>query len=257
VLVHGVTSSSRTWWRVGQWFAENGWRTVAVDLRGHGSSPRFEEAHLDLGVEALAADVHETFVGLLGPGERVDVMLGHSLGALVALKLLEIHDDGLPVRRVVLEDPPGPENTDTGEIADGIEADAASVLRDRDAFAREKRAANPHWIEEDVRVSVANMLECDAGPVAAFIRRGLGYDLAGSLGRLEVPALLILGREERDSLLPEPERGAASAALERGAVRELNAGHDAHRDDFEGYVRVLGEWLRGPSGTVPTPPQSG
>ena len=39
ILVHGVTASSRTWWRVGPWFAENGWHAVAIDLRGHGASP--------------------------------------------------------------------------------------------------------------------------------------------------------------------------------------------------------------------------
>ncbi|MGH2816717.1 MAG: alpha/beta hydrolase, partial [Actinomycetota bacterium] len=40
VLVHGVTSSSRTWWRVGPALAERGFRVLAVDLRGHGASPR-------------------------------------------------------------------------------------------------------------------------------------------------------------------------------------------------------------------------
>jgi alpha-beta hydrolase superfamily lysophospholipase len=38
VLVRGVTASTHTWWRVGLWFAKNGWRVVAVDLRGHGKA---------------------------------------------------------------------------------------------------------------------------------------------------------------------------------------------------------------------------
>ena len=50
VLVHGVTASSLTWWRVGPWFTQNGWRTVAVDLRGHGKSPRAADG---LGLEDL------------------------------------------------------------------------------------------------------------------------------------------------------------------------------------------------------------
>jgi alpha-beta hydrolase superfamily lysophospholipase len=97
VLVHGVTASTRTWWRVGPWFAENGWHAVAVDLRGHGASPRVRG---DEKLDDLAHDVHET---ILEPASAADVLLGHSLGALVALKLCENH--GGPARRLVLEEP--------------------------------------------------------------------------------------------------------------------------------------------------------
>ncbi len=88
VLVHGVTASSRTWWRVGPWFARAGWRVVAVDLRGHGKSPR---AMQGLALKDLADDLHKTVVALLEPGESVDVLLGHSLGALAALELYREH----------------------------------------------------------------------------------------------------------------------------------------------------------------------
>ncbi|MBA3290388.1 MAG: alpha/beta fold hydrolase, partial [Actinobacteria bacterium] len=40
VLVHGVTAWSATWWRIGPALAERGWDVTAVDLRGHGDSPR-------------------------------------------------------------------------------------------------------------------------------------------------------------------------------------------------------------------------
>jgi pimeloyl-ACP methyl ester carboxylesterase len=106
VLVHGVTASSRTWWRVGPWFAENGWRAVAVDLRGHGKSPR---ATRSLGLEDLVGDLHETVTALLGPEESVDVLLGHSLGALAALELCREHVG--TVQRLVLEEPPGSERS--------------------------------------------------------------------------------------------------------------------------------------------------
>ncbi len=100
VLVHGVSSSWRTWWRVGPWLAQRGWRAVAVDLRGHGESPR---ATYGLTLDDLTSDLYETVIDLLKPGEHVDVLLGHSLGTLTALKLCEQHP-GL-VRRLVLEEP--------------------------------------------------------------------------------------------------------------------------------------------------------
>jgi pimeloyl-ACP methyl ester carboxylesterase len=76
VIVHGVNASSLTWWRVGPWFAENGWRAVAVDLRGHGASPRMRGGER---LEDLAEDVYETVFE--APGTNgADVLLGHSLG---------------------------------------------------------------------------------------------------------------------------------------------------------------------------------
>jgi hypothetical protein len=55
--------------------------------------------------------------------------------------------------------------------------------------------------------------------------------------------LLVLGSEARGSALPEPERAAVADALRRGTVEAFDAGHGVHRDDFEGYVRLLRNWL--------------
>ena len=93
---------------------------VAVDLREHGSSPRIRCGER---IEDLAKDLHDAAAKLLEPGEWMDVLLGHSRGALAALKFCELHDDR--VRRVVLEYPPGPESTDFKEVASGVETDAA------------------------------------------------------------------------------------------------------------------------------------
>lgn len=46
--------------------------------------------------------------------------------------------------------------------------------------------------------------------------------------------------------MPEPERSAVADALYEGEVRVFDAGHGVHRDDFEGYVRLLGECLGEP-----------
>ncbi len=84
VLVHGVSASWRTWWRVGPWLAQRGWQAIAVDLRGHGKSPR---ATYGLTPDGLTNDLYETVIELLGLEEKIDVLLGHSLGTLTALKL--------------------------------------------------------------------------------------------------------------------------------------------------------------------------
>lgn len=90
------------------------------------------------------------------------------------------------------------------------------------------------------------MRECDTDSVAAMVCTVLHHDLAALANSVAVPTLLVLGSEERGSALPEPERSAVADALYKGKVRVFDAGHGVHRDDFEGYVRLLGEWLGEP-----------
>ena len=241
MLVHGVTASTRTWWRVGPWFAENGWRAVAVDLRGHGMSPGMSPGMRGgESLDALVRDLNETLSEL---PDGIDVLLGHSLGALVVLKLCQDH--GEPARRLVLEEPPGSGSTDFEEVARETRASALLARGSPEEAIRRNLTENPAWAEQDARNSVAGLLDCEAAPVAAFLRDGLRYDLAEMVGSVSVPTLLVLGGEVGGSMLPTPERAAVAGSLRRGTVEELDAGHGVHRDDFEGYVRLLGSWLGG------------
>ncbi len=210
VLVHGVSGSSRTWWRVGPWFAERGWRAVAVDLRGHGDSPR---ASHGLTLDDLTGDLYDTVLGLLGPSESIDVLLGHSLGALTALKLCGEYR--AIVERLVLEEPPGSENNDFDEVASMVESDVARAREAPEEMKREQLEENPSWTEEDAENNIASLRDCDAKPVAEMMRSDLHYDLSALIKPVEIPTLLVLGSEAQGSALPEPERTAIGNALPR------------------------------------------
>ncbi|HKF75421.1 MAG TPA: alpha/beta fold hydrolase [Candidatus Dormibacteraeota bacterium] len=90
VLIHGITSDSGGWWRLGRDLAARGYRVLAPDLRGHGLSPRGP-----YGPEAWAGDVLESVPA------RPDLALGHSLGGLV----MAVAVDRLEPARAVYEDP--------------------------------------------------------------------------------------------------------------------------------------------------------
>jgi len=102
LLLHGITGWWRTWWRVGPALAERGWRVIAVDLRGHGTSPPIDGAAT---AESLAAEVAATMEAF--GVTRLDALIGHSLGAAIAMELLHLRP--AIARRAVLEDPPGPD----------------------------------------------------------------------------------------------------------------------------------------------------
>jgi pimeloyl-ACP methyl ester carboxylesterase len=67
VLLHGMTSLSATWWRIGPGLAARGWQVVAPDLPGHGTAARLSgPLDLDPLVEGVASRLPAT-IGLHGP----------------------------------------------------------------------------------------------------------------------------------------------------------------------------------------------
>jgi pimeloyl-ACP methyl ester carboxylesterase len=237
VLVHGVTSSSRTWWRVGPALAGRGFRVLAVDLRGHGGSPRAEAG---LAAADLADDLAETVARTAGGS--VDLLVGHSLGALVALEAVGRHPGF--ARRLVVEDPPAA-SVDGAELAAGIEADTALAATDPERLRRDLEAANPAWPPGEADRRVADLTDCDGRAVAAALRAGLAFDLAGLLAAARLPILLLLGEEALGSILTGLDRKAAVDAVGEGATRVLPAGHNLHREALDPWLAAVDAWLSG------------
>jgi len=235
VLVHGVTSSSRTWWRVGPALAGRGFRVLAVDLRGHGASPR---AVAGLSLADLAADLAET-VG----GDPVELLVGHSLGALVTLELVG-RRPGF-ARRLVVEDPPGQGSLDWGALAAGIEADTRRAAADPEALRRDMEAANPAWPPGEAGRRVADLADCDGQTIADALRGGVDFDLAALLAAADLPTLLLLAEEALGSNLTGLDRKATVEALPDGTTRVLPAGHSLHREALDPWLAAVDAWLGG------------
>ena len=95
VLLHGITSSSLSWIRVGPALAQQH-RVLAVDLKGHGDSGQPPSGYR-IADQAREVAALCTALGLRGPS-----VVGHSWGGAVALHLATSTD---LVGRLVLEDP--------------------------------------------------------------------------------------------------------------------------------------------------------
>ena len=235
LLVHGITGWWRTWWRVGPALADRGWRVIAVDLRGHGTSPRIEPVAT---AEDLAADLLATLdeLGLAA----VDALIGHSLGAAVAMEALD-RQPGL-ARRAVLEDPPGQTRADDLEFQANLEREVLAARHDPESEVRRELAQNPTWLEEDARQNVEGRAVCDIEGILASLRANTGVRVTELAPRIRVPALYVIADEERSAL--GAARGALIGSLPRGAEAvELDSGHTIHRDRFDAYLSEVGRWL--------------
>ena len=212
LLLHGLQSSSDTWYRIAEGLARVGAHVVAPDLRGHGESPRAERYAF--------AD----FVSDLPSGW--DLVVGHSLGAVIAAYALQ--QDGRFARTAVLIDPPFliPEEQ--------FDAALAGQLAERRATRAEIQAAHPRWPPEDVHWKLEASRRCDPSVIDGVFHHNRPWAHAHLLDGLD--ALVIGGHPDRGGLFPPELAGDRYVLVE-------HAGHSVHRDDPEAVIDLLVEEL--------------
>ncbi|MEU7282155.1 alpha/beta hydrolase [Streptomyces sp. NPDC045431] len=217
LLIHGIMADHRTWRRVGPALADQGYRVVAVDLRGHGASARAAS----YAAREFADDVVET----LPTG--AELAIGHSLGGLT----LSLAVERLAPRRAVYSDPawhlPAGDDGYRGELFAQAKA----------ATAEQVAAMNPRWEAVDVDIELETLKVWDEA-TAYGLEAVAGTDLLPA--RPVVPSLVTLADP---SMLVSAER--AALLVERGfEVRTVaGAGHTIHRDDFDAFMAALDGWI--------------
>jgi lipase len=233
VAAHGITASSRAWPVVARALPDD-WALVAVDLRGRGASRDLAgPAGLTRHGDDLAHVVRQ--VDPDGTGELV--LLGHSMGAYVALLLVDT--DPAPFRRLVLVDGgvplPVPPGIDPDELLQASLGPALTRLSqtyaDDEAYLdvfRDHPALGPHWgpdIETYVRYDA---LETEQGvrsrAVEAAVRADgrdllvLGEELDRALRGLRLPTTLLVAPlgmfGQAPGLLPAAAVAAYDEAVE-------------------------------------------
>lgn len=231
LLVHGVTSDSGTFWRIGPALAATRRHVVAVDLPGHGLTGgwrgrhRFGETAEDLAAFIEAAGLAEG--GRAGPARRLAV-LGHSWGGMVTAALPAV---GLRPARLILVDPPAlpvaAMEALTRDPQDQPYPDVGS------AFAA-TRAAEPLWSDEDVRAKAEALTRFDAEAVRSILVANGDWDaglsnlpIATAAG---VAVWIIRGEERSGGMIPDAFVARLEEVVGRGHVVTIaNGPHSPHR----------------------------
>lgn len=231
VLVHGLTDDGTNWPdAVFSWAFH--WDIHAPDQRGHGRSPRFTPDDVGRSQEVWVADL----LGLLRGLDRPAVVVGHSLGGLVALRAA-LAEPSL-VRALVLEDPAAPSDA-AGPDPDFVahQQRFLAPFPEQTASEIQRMRSETDWSETEVLAWAQSKAHVDP----LMIERGLllsGSEWAALFARLAVPTLLVLPGDR--GMGPDP------ADYDNALVTQVEipgAGHCVRRDRPEAFHQVVDAFL--------------
>ena len=219
VLLHGMSGSAESWWRVSDALADRGARVLALDLPGHGLSPRDPTSTV-----ASAADAVVETLDALAPGLRL-VAIGHSYGGTV----LAAAANRLPLDTAVYVDT-------ACAFTGGADRDELIAQYVRDRASRQNiawlRESRPFYSEKDAVVEARAAEQFDPVTAASV---SSGADVA------HVPAPgSILVRADPSRFVTDEDAGRLAA---RGVdVRTIaRAAHTVWFSHFDEFVAALPE----------------
>jgi N-formylmaleamate deformylase len=194
-------------------------------------------------VRDLAADLATVIEEL---GGRADLLIGHSLGAAVAIELAVARPR--LVSRLVLEDPPALSRAGDDAWLANLERECVAAKHDPEGEVARTLAQNPAWLEEDARQDVEGKQFADVSGLVASFRADIGTRVLELVPQVAVPTLLLLADEGR-SAFPAAARQGLVGRMPAGASQVVvDAGHTIHRDRCDEYISTIREWCGHPAG---------
>ena len=218
VLLHGMMGESRCWWQVGPALAERGYRAIAVDLPGHGHSPRSHEATVELFATSLLQSV---------PANPA-LAIGHSMGGFI---LATAVDRLCPGRAVYIDMP----FTTSAEV-DGVALAAHYAAAKEQRTLENLRRQRAWWSEQDIAVEVEAAKLWDVR-TAVSLSLGPAKDFTPTT---MVPSLMILAEP---SMYVSPEAAEQLKALGFEVRSVAGAGHSVWYGFFNEFMAALDGWV--------------
>ena len=219
LLLHGGGRTRHDWEPFAALLVARGYRPVAADLRGHGESPAAPWSW-----RAALADVSAVADGLALDRPAV---VGHSLGGMVAALWAAGHPE-CPFK---------------------VNVDGHGNPTRPDQFVGPDEVAHRNLV-----TFIGNAVEELPEPLAQLMGEVDALDLFAVYRRIRAPLLVVCGiAEGTGDLLPEPlrapwaayrawmwrELAAVAAQVPLFSVASLPTGHDVHREDPEGLLRLV------------------
>lgn len=228
LFIHGGAHGSWTWEKFQPFFAEKGWRSLALNWFHHYRSDQlpmevFLKRHLSdivTEVEIVAKTLDET-----------PIIVGHSMGGLVA----QIYATKHPVKSLVLLAPCAPKSIGRAKVQ--VDFDLSKPWQ-APPFPVAKQMFFSGLSDEQAQ-KYYDLLSPESPQVVKEI---IEYQVDVDLSKIQVPSLLIVG--DQDTLCPKEQCLKLAQAI--GADTEVfeGWGHNiALNPDWEKAARTITDWL--------------
>jgi pimeloyl-ACP methyl ester carboxylesterase len=226
LFIHGAGGGSFTWVCQKGVF-EKQFNPIILELPGHGESRG--EGEEDIGRYAEQVHLFATRLGLA----KV-FCVGHSMGGAIVQTLAMTHPE--VIRGIVMVGT-GARLRVLPAIMDGIRNQFEETVRKiiRSAYSRK---ASPEFIERGVK----QLLGCGPGVLYGDFLACHRFDLREEVGRIDLPTLVICGRE--DELTPVSYSEFLHRRIKGSALEIIpNAGHMVMMEAPEPFNRALRDFV--------------
>ena len=230
LLIPGITSPAITWGFVAEALAEQ-FDIYVLDVRGRGLSEA--GPHLAYDLDSYAADAAGIITGL---GLKDCIVLGHSMGARIALRLG--HNNPANIARMVLVDPPvsGPGRREYPAklpwYVDSIRRSQMGMTTD------EMRVFCPTWTEDQLQLRAEWLHTCDEAAIVETFERFHTEDIHQDVPHLPCPALLVVAARG-GVILSEDEAELKTLSPKLSVTHVSNAGHMIPWDNLPGFLEAV------------------
>jgi pimeloyl-ACP methyl ester carboxylesterase len=248
LLLHGNFASWR-WWQPLLKDTPRGYRAYAPDMRGCGDTDQPEEGYT---IARHAEDLNQ-MIGALGL-KRLH-LVGHSLGGCVALDYALNHPQ--QIRTVTLVAPAPGEGLSVVKAASNGYVDTNSSNSIRSAIRLSERLgtyrsvmerALSHMIKPDraggdFKVLVDDAVRMSRDAVVGHVETLSGWDVRDAIGRLNLPVLIIGGRNDQ-LIAPEALQDTAEKFPDGRLILWPGMGHTPQLEQPERFNRILSAFTR-------------
>lgn len=237
LFLHGIGGSAASWrWQLDEF--SRSYRAIAWDMPGYGTSDPLTTATIAGFAQALDHFLHEQQI-------EQPILVGHSIGGMIVQEYLASFQGKVRAAVLYATSPafgrkdgewqqefirarlaPLDEDKSMAELAPGI---VQSLIGS---------AAKP----EGIALATQCMAAVPEATYRAVVRSLLDFDRRDTLGKIDIPCLLITGAEDTNAPAPMMEKMAAKIPGAKFAVLP-GLGHLANMEDAEAFNHVLREFL--------------
>lgn len=257
LFLHGVTRSARDWSLILSMLA-NRFTPCAIDLRGHGQSARSSQAYRVVNYVDDAVLIARSVIA------RPVVLVGHSLGAMVALAAaVRLREQAVAI---VLEDPPfetlGTNVEDSiyfsqfNQFRDILRAERWNSVQELARLLADVQLDNPKTQENarlgdirdeaSIRFHASTLAQMDPECLTPIVEGNWlnGYHWHEIADSIDVPVLVLQADPARGGMLTDDDLAILRARVrDLTVVRFSGVGHQIHSLARESYLSTVVPFL--------------